>query len=273
MLDPLTARLLRNAGDRGPVVLMYHSVTPGRRTPTWRWAVSERCFCDQLDLLSSYGWQTFCIRDVRNLNALPSRSVIITFDDGYADNIIAFKELARRCMLATWFIVSRDIGKQSGWQDPAQNSRPMITPQQLMEMQASNMEIGAHGRTHTRLTKLDDMALYNEVAGSKEDLERILEIEVNSFAYPYGDFDSRTLKAVMDAGFHNACITRPGWLTQDTDKFEIRRVSIFSQDNLSTFARKLAFADNDVRWRKMVSYGTDRIAARLGSHTHNNQQG
>jgi len=271
MLDPLTARLLRNAGDRGPVVLMYHSVTPGRLTPNWRWAVSNRCFCAQLDLLSSYGWQTFCVRDACNPRDFPHRSAIITFDDGYADNFLAFNELTRRGMQATWFIVSRDIGKQAGWQDPGQNTRLMLDPQQLMEMHASNMEIGAHGRTHTRLTQLDDRAMRSEVAGSKDDIQQTLGIKVNSFAYPYGDFDARAVNAVKSAGYQSACITRPGWLSLDTDMFEIRRVSIFSQDNLSTFARKLAFADNDVSWRKMISYGADRLTARLTSSDSGNR--
>ena len=273
MLDPLTARLLHNAGNRGPVILMYHSVTPGRRTPEWRWAVSERRFCDQLDLLSSYGWQTFCVQEVCNLNALPSRSAIITFDDGYADNIVAFKELARRNMRATWFIVSRDIGKQSGWRDPGQNARDMLAPQQLMEMHASKMEIGSHGRNHMRLTTLDDPAMHSEVTGSKEDIERLIGIKVNSFAYPYGDYDDRVIRAVKNAGYLNACITRPGWLTLDTDMFEIRRVSIFSHDNLTTFARKLAFADNDVRWRKILSYAADRITAKITPRALENRRG
>jgi len=272
MLDPLTARLLRNAGNRGPVVLMYHSVTPGRLTPQWRWAVSQRRFCEQLDLLSSFGWRSFCLRNADNIGDLPSRSVIITFDDGYADNFTAFEELARRHMLATWFVVSRDIGKHSGWQDVGQKTRPMLDQRQLMEMHATDMEIGAHGRTHTRLTKLNNPALYSEVADSKEEIEQLLGITINSFAYPYGDFDDRTVEAVKNAGYHKACITRPGWLNSDLDMFRIRRVSIFSQDNLSAFARKLALADNDVRWRRMMSYGVRQITARLTSRDSNNRQ-
>jgi peptidoglycan/xylan/chitin deacetylase (PgdA/CDA1 family) len=218
-----------------------------------------------MDLLCAFGWRTLCLRDADKIADIPLRGVIITFDDGYADNFAAFEELARRSMRATWFVVSRDIGKQSGWQDAGQKTRPMLDRSQLVEMHSAAMEIGAHGRTHTRLTKLDDLSLGGEVAGSKEDIEGMLGIEVDSFAYPYGDFDDRTVAAVRNAGYRKACITRPGWLNSDPDMLRIRRISIFAQDNLSAFARKLALADNDVRWRRMLRYGARRFAAVLGS--------
>ena len=36
-----------------------------------------------------------------------------------------------------------------------------------------------------------------------------------------------------------------------------------NDDTVSTLARKLAFADNDVRWGKLMRYGTERLRARL----------
>jgi hypothetical protein len=43
----------------------------------------------------------------------------------------------------------------------------------------------------------------------------------------------------------------------------LSRVSIMAGDSLSTFARKLAFADNDVSWTKLSSYIIDRTKDRL----------
>lgn len=263
MIDPVSTMLHRNAGGHGPLVLMYHSVSPAPGTPAWRWAVSRKSFIEQLDFLRDHGWTTPCIRDLRDGDSR-GRAVVITFDDGYADNLWAAEQLARRGMAATWFIVSRDIGGNSGWTDPGVPSRPMLDAGQLRDMQAAGMEIGAHSHRHVRLSRLDHEALREEVRTPKQVLEELLGAEVQSFAYPYGDCDRETEQAVQDAGYRFACSTRPGWVSSDRDPYRIRRVSIFARDNLGTFARKLAFADNDVSWTRMLRYGSSRMLDRLG---------
>ena len=261
-IDFISRRLLRNAGTHGPLALMYHSVVPGDGTPDWQWAVSQHRFIDQLDLLRDEGWTTVCVRDLSDPVGLPKRSIVLTFDDGYADNYAAFEALAQRGMRATWFIVSRDVGAMSGWDDGIAAQR-MLSREQLHSMAAAGMEIGAHSCSHARLTELDDTRLADEVERSKIALAGIIESSVQSFAYPYGKHDDRAVEAVRRAGYASACITRPGWALRDNDPLRIRRVSIFAQDNLATFARKLAFADNDVSWRHMLRYAAGRVAARL----------
>ena len=261
-IDFISRRLLRNAGTHGALALMYHSVVPGDGTPDWQWAVSERHFIDQLDLLRDEGWTTVCARDLTDPASLPKRSVVLTFDDGYADNYPAFEALAQRSMRATWFIVSRDVGAMSGWDDGIAAQR-MLSREQLQTMAAAGMEIGAHSCSHARLTELDDARLADEIERSKTALADIVGGSVQSFAYPYGKHDDRAVAAVRRAGYASACITRPGWALRDNDPLRIRRVSIFAQDNLATFARKLAFADNDVSWRHLLRYASGRVAARL----------
>jgi len=272
LMDPFSKRLLRGAGlvpssqGRGPVVLMYHAITPGRQTPASRWAVSEQSFNRQLELLQSEGWHTVLVRDLARPAELGPRSVAITFDDGYANNHqYGFLPLVGRGMKATWFIVSRDVGKDSGWRDADNLAKPMLSLPQLKEMARAGMEIGAHTRSHARLTQLDPDALKREIAGSKEDLERMLGLPVTSFAYPYGLFDGRCVQAARDAGFLSACTTRTGWLGSDADPYQIRRVAVFGSDSPSSFARKLVFADTEVSWRKMADYAARRVRARLGN--------
>ncbi len=261
-IDFISRRLLRNAGTHGPLALMYHSVVPGNDTPDWEWAVSHRRFVAQLDLLRDEGWTTGCVRDLVDPVNLPNRTVVLTFDDGYADNYPAFEALAQRNMRATWFIVSRDVGNMSGWDDGVAPQR-MLSSEQLRTMATAGMEIGAHSCSHARLIELDDAGLADEVGRSKTELAEIIGGPVQSFAYPYGKHDDRAVETVRRAGYVSACITRPGWAMRDNDPLRIRRVSIFAQDDLAAFARKLAFADNDVSWRHMLRYASGRAVARL----------
>lgn len=43
------------------------------------------------------------------------------------------------------------------------------------------MEVGAHTRTHVDLTKVDDAAAHDQIAGSKRELEDALGVPVRHF--------------------------------------------------------------------------------------------
>ncbi len=139
----------------------------------------------------------------------------------------------------------------------------MLNLKQLKEMINAGMEIGAHTRTHARLTELSPAEIKEEVAGSKKDLEDMLGVQITSFAYPYGLFNDECVETVRKAGFTIACTTRTGWFGSEPDLLRVRRVSVFYEDNLSVFARKIAFADNDVSWPRMTRYIFARLRDRL----------
>ncbi|HUW28696.1 MAG TPA: polysaccharide deacetylase family protein [Sulfuriferula sp.] len=263
-LDPISARLLRNSHPHGSIALMYHSIATGSGTAHWRYALSMQRFRAQLDLLQGEGWGTYRLADL-SARPLPPRSVVITFDDGYQDNFSAFNELEKRSMTASWFVVSRDIGRNSAWQDTGRPQLPMLNATQLREMQSAGMEIGSHSHTHRRLTECDDAALMAELTLSKSTLEDLLNTAVTSLAYPYGVHDARVVVAAKAAGYLTACSTRTGWAQYASDPLQIRRLSIYANDNLNSFARKLAFADNDVSWRRILRYASGQLATRLRS--------
>lgn len=265
-MDPISKRMFMSAGQHGPIVLMYHSVTPGKSTPQWTWAVSHQSFCDQLDLLISHGWSTVRFSDLASLSNIPEKSVAITFDDGYADNYAAFEALKSRGMCATWFIVSKDIGSISSWSDPDSPNLPMLSVEQLHEMHNAGMEIGAHSRSHARLPQLNATDLADEVSGARDELSQAMGFSINSFAYPYGLFNDQVVDAVKDAGYKIACTTRSGWAMKNTDVLRIKRLSVYAQDDLSSFARKLAFIDNDASWGKLLKYAFSRLISRLRPH-------
>lgn len=263
MIDPISKKLLIGAGNHGPVALMYHSTLPGTHTPKWKWAVSIQNFSKQLDLLKKHGWTTVCIRDFADTKTLPPRTVAITFDDGYADNFSAFEELNKRDMRATWFIVSNDIGGNSSWGSMDSDRKPMLTEEQLDIMMSAGMEIGSHTCSHPDLTQIGLPEVEDELVKSKEQLSNILGINITSFAFPYGRYNDSIANAVKNAGYQYACTTRSGWSLRDNDPYRIRRISIFSNDTLSEFSRKIVFADNDVGWRKLALYSYKRALANI----------
>ena len=265
LIDPVSRSLLKRvqANGRGPVLLMYHG-TPDDE-PASRFSTRAARFAAQLDLLQACGWHTARICDLDDPAALPERTAVITFDDGYADNFRGgFEALARRGMTASWFIVSGCVGTQAQWLDLPPAQRRMLSPGQLQEMHSAGMEIGSHTRTHADLEKLATHRLDEEIRGARTDLEDLLGTAVTSFAYPYGRFRPAAVDAVQAAGYRHACTTRAGWYRNSDNALQLRRVAIYRHDSVSSFARKLVFANHDVGWSSVARYAGARLGARLG---------
>ena len=94
---------------------------------------------------------------------------------------------------------------------------------QLATLAHRGHEIGSHGARHEILPQLDNDTLWQEVAGSRETLEKGLEKDVNSFCYPNGDFDQRVAGAVQQAGYHASVTVVPGVNDVSTNAYRLRR--------------------------------------------------
>ena len=89
------------------MMLMYHSVIPEIGYPKWPWAVSIQRFHNQVDFPASESWVTPTMAElVTAPDQFHERTVVLTFDDGYVDNLAAAEELQQRVMWTTWFIVT-----------------------------------------------------------------------------------------------------------------------------------------------------------------------
>ncbi|MDP1679460.1 MAG: polysaccharide deacetylase family protein [Candidatus Nitrotoga sp.] len=265
MLDPLSRCLGNNAGQHGPVMLMYHSVMLGSDRPDWPWAVSLQRFRSQLDFLTQAGWATPTMAElVAAPEEWPSRTAVITFDDGYVDNLAAWEELQKHGMSATWFMVSGSIAREPAWPVDGRPAIRLLNAAELRAMQATGMEIGSHTTNHVRLTEANDNLLRAELSDSKAVLEDILGNEISSFAYPYGAWDTRCANAVREAGYRAACTTRTGWTLRDSDPYKLRRLTIFNTDTAGSLARKLYFGSNDVSWHTLAKHTLKHLRNRAG---------
>lgn len=262
-LDPVTRRLLRDVPARRPVILMYHSITRAQGRSGWPWSVTLKDFRQQMQLLREFGWTTVHVNDISHPERLPERTVAVTFDDGYRDNMAACEVLLDEGLTATWFVVSGDVGKQASWQDSgAPPERPLLSSGQLLDMKAQGFEIGAHGKSHRCLIQLDDAAMEEEVSDSKQSLEDMLGCEVSSFAYPYGDHDDRVVAAVANAGYRQACTCITGWALKNTGLLRLRRIPVLRNDSLATFVRKLVFAEAHFSGWRLAGYYLRRLGCR-----------
>jgi peptidoglycan/xylan/chitin deacetylase (PgdA/CDA1 family) len=102
-----------------------------------------------------------------------------------------------------------------------------MTWEQLRELTAAGMTIASHTRTHPRLNRTEDpVELRREIAGSRELLERKLEVEVKHFAYPFGTYTPAVLAAVQEAGYRSARAFPGGPWNHACDVWTLRAVHV-----------------------------------------------
>lgn len=183
--------------------LLYHrvaSTTPAEEPE--RLSVPPARFERQMRYLRARGLEAVAVERLIDPAAPRGEGVAITFDDGYLDSYAAaFPILERHRLMATIFVVTGAVGGASAWESgPA----PLLSWAHIEEMARHGIRFGSHTRTHVDLTRCEDRAAREELAGSRAELEDRLGREVRALAYPYGRFDTRVMRLAWEAGYRCA---------------------------------------------------------------------
>jgi len=187
--------------------------------------------------LSSKGYRSISLDEFvdahRQGKSLTGRCFLLTFDDGYRDNYTeAFPILQRFDLKATIFLVSDWLLQgNNGCELPVS----ILRLGDIAEMSQSGITFGAHTCSHRSLTALHPEEAELEIKGSREALEKHLNLDVEFFSYPYGHSDTGTRSIVQACGFKAAFATENG----SDDLFNLRRIVIQADDTLLDFKLKV----------------------------------
>ena len=217
-------------------ILMYHyiRVNPDSRDRMgFNLSVTPTDFAAQMDWLARNGYHTITTEDLhsylRGTRGLPSKPVILTFDDGYADFYTTALPLLRsHGFHADSYVVSGFVGRPG-----------YMTSAQIREADRSGIEIGAHTVNHADLVRTSIIGVRSEVGDSKRFLEALLGHPVVSFCYPSGKFNAAVASEVAAAGFHSATTTGFGYTHLLADRYVWTRVRVSGGERLDLFAADL----------------------------------
>jgi len=222
---------LESEARRCPIyVLFYHRVAD---TSPNDWTIPTQTFLTQMEWLSRR-FEMISLAEVqtrirRGFNDRPA--VAITFDDGYAENCdVALPCLIERKIPCTYFVATDFVLEQQPFPHDVAAGQPLPTntPQQIQELAAAGIEIGAHTRTHADLGKVTDVdEICREIIGSQEDLERLTDRKVRYFAFPYGqqaNLSQAAFQVAHDAGLEAVCSAYGGYNLPAGDAFHLQRI-------------------------------------------------
>src|SRR5690606_29848284 len=214
------ARPISAVDWKRPRVLMYHMVRDhieGAKFNKLRVKPAE--FEKQIAWMKAEGFHFVTMQELQeSWGKHPEKTVAITFDDGYLDNLEnAFPVLKKYQAKATFYVVVDRYDRDwSTYKKSHHNSGELAREPKLNDVQvkflanSSLVEIGSHTMTHANLAKLNDEECLVELTQSKQELECLTQQAMTSFAYPFGIYSARDVEMAKQAGYSNAVTTQEG---------------------------------------------------------------
>jgi peptidoglycan/xylan/chitin deacetylase (PgdA/CDA1 family) len=235
---------------------MYHHVNPNKEDLV---TVTPEVFEGQMRCLRDGGYRAITPDDlVAHLRggAIPKKSVVITFDDGWLDNYrFAFPVLKKYGIRATIFLVTDRVdraspgGREAGSSVPThreskelvragEERRVVLNWDHVREMAGSGLvEFSSHTKTHARCDTLSADGLVSELRGSKDAIEERTGRTCRYLCWPHGRTSVEALETAKKVGYHAAFTTKPGVVEADDDPFDIPRIVV--KDDVPWFARRI----------------------------------
>lgn len=221
-------------------ILMYHYVSaPPADADVYRrdLSVTPEQFADHVAYLKAAGYMAITLDDLLYAltlgQPLPPKPIVLTFDDGYADNYEnAFPILQQVGFVGTFFIMTDLV---------TDGASGYMTWPQIEEMARAGQRFGAHGRQdHRSLSGRSVDYLVWAALGSKENIEQHLGYHPRWIAYPSGEYDAQTIAVFKSAGYWGGLTINQGAEHSLDDIFELKRIRIRGSYTTDDLARLLA---------------------------------
>ena len=214
-------------------ILEYHSITDNPDPRAEIYSVPPAEFSAQLDYLQENGYTTITLNDYMKArqygDPFPEKPIVLTFDDGYADNYSEMLPiLEAHGMTAVVYVITNYMGKPG-----------YMTFEQIQDMQRRGIEIGSHGADHLPLPALTGQFLDNQIRQSKILLEWSGLEPIGSMSYPNGIYSEEIIQMLKAENYLTAVTGEVGLNNFETDPYKLRRVHI----------RKPHFGILEFRWR------------------------
>ncbi|GAC1470963.1 MAG: polysaccharide deacetylase family protein [Chloroflexota bacterium] len=215
-------------GESGFVTLMYHIVDDTVLDPI---SVSADTFRLHMRVLRAHDFTVLSLNDairiVKGEATAARRAVLVTFDDGYADNILtALPILREHGIPATLFVPTAYIGGINRWNPRVKFDTRHADWDELRDWVAAGLDIGGHAHDHTHIARLHGEELRASIDRNRALLERELGTAVRGFAYPYGEFTAEA-RALVRSRYDIGFSVDDGTWSPASDPYAINRIAVW----------------------------------------------
>jgi hypothetical protein len=229
---PVRSAWRRVRGRCHVTVLLYHRVSDTYRDGV---TVGVEQFARQLRTLRRH----YDVLDLPTWLATRGQprfrpAVVITFDDGYADNALAARLLRRAGLPATFFIATRIVGAARAFAHDMQKlgrGVPTLTWKQVRAMAAWGFQFGNHTAEHVNLARVAHAEALRQIEQAQCDLYARLDRAAVAavLAYPFGRAEDITpaVRAALPGMGIAACLAAHGGVNGPTfDAYDVCRRAV-----------------------------------------------
>jgi peptidoglycan/xylan/chitin deacetylase (PgdA/CDA1 family) len=215
---PLTGYCLRVP------VLMYHHIQPeatAKELGQTSLTVDSGMFSQQMAYLAASGytpiWANELVNALLTHAGLPSKPIVITMDDGYADNdIYALPVLRKYGFKANLMLASGLVGANSD----------MLTWGQVNDLKNNGFYITNHTWSHWSINQGTQDKIESEIGIAQSQIQQYTGQTVNIFTYPYGSFNNNAIETLQRKGYLGAFTEIPGQYQCDSFIMTLHRTRI-----------------------------------------------
>jgi peptidoglycan/xylan/chitin deacetylase (PgdA/CDA1 family) len=242
-----SAYFIRNYTKWIPV-LMYHKIPDQDLHSQHKIYVNKNKFAKHLEIFKSLNLTTltfeelsFFRKGLKPFSQFPKNPLILTFDDGYEDNLKnADEELKKQNMKAHIYLLADASIASNEWdhQSNAAEKHKIISGDDRKLWKSSQFSIGSHGLNHQRLPAMSKDKKILELSVSKQKLESEFKQPVITYAYTYGDTNKECAELAEICGYEYALNTDTGGLLLEEEPYAIFRVNIFPDESFSSLWKK-----------------------------------
>ena len=220
-------------------VLMFHRVASAETITNAVSAdltVTPARFAAEMDWLARNGYQPISeealFRGLYEGAPLPPRPVVLTFDDGYVDDVVAVAPvLRRRHWPATLAVIAGRAGATA-----------FLTWPQIVKLDREGMDIASHSMDHVELAGAGSADLQRQLVDSRRMLAAHLGHPVYWFVYPAGSYDAAAEAAAIEAGYLLAYTTDAGSTISSASPMAEPRVRVHGSDSVESFGAAVSAA-------------------------------
>ncbi|GAA0535472.1 hypothetical protein GCM10010172_15890 [Paractinoplanes ferrugineus] len=268
------------ASDAGVRVVAYHGVEQVDDPRIGQYSVAPELFEKQMDALSGAGYTFITGNDLlEHLDGRPlkPRSVLLTFDDAYESLLThAAPIMARHQAPGMICVVSDELGGYNSWDaDSGAVKMPLLSTEQLDHMRRTGWEIESHTRRHAHLPQLNPAALADELAGSRDELDRAGLGTPRFIAFPFGEHDRRVRSQTRKAGYSAAfALLTDGAYPANGNRYALPRVEVQRDTTPEKLLRQLdapgRIGRGDTLRRELMGLASGVLARvrRTPEHSH-----
>lgn len=221
-------------------VLMYHYISvppPDSGAIRLDLSVTPDNFRKQMRWLKDNGFTTISpdqlVAALRRGAKLPTKPVLLTFDDGYEDAYTtAFPILKEFGFTGTFFVITGYIDEGRGG---------FLTWAQAKEMAQGGMFIESHSRQHKDMRNRSSEWLVYEIVGPRDTIEVQTGVRARFFCYPSGHYDVNVIRELRAAGFIAAFTTNDGTFEYTDNLLRIPRVRMRGSTTMEQFAHLMGW--------------------------------